>query len=34
VSEWDATSYEGKGTILRVVRVEAERLFLNLFFRI
>jgi uncharacterized protein (TIGR03083 family) len=27
VSEWDATSYEGKPTILRVVRDEAERLF-------
>jgi uncharacterized protein (TIGR03083 family) len=27
VSEWDATSYEGKGTILRVVRDEAHRLF-------
>jgi uncharacterized protein (TIGR03083 family) len=27
VSEWDATSYEGKDTILRVVRNEAERLF-------
>ena len=27
MSEWDATSYEGKGTILRVVRSEAERLF-------
>ena len=27
MSEWDATSYEGKGTILRVVRNEAERLF-------
>jgi uncharacterized protein (TIGR03083 family) len=27
VSEWDATSYEGKGTILRVVRDEAEKLF-------
>jgi uncharacterized protein (TIGR03083 family) len=27
VSEWDATSYEGKGTILRVVRNEAEQLF-------
>lgn len=27
MSEWDATSFEGKGTILRVVRQEAERLF-------
>jgi uncharacterized protein (TIGR03083 family) len=27
VTEWDATSYEGKRTILRVVRNEAERLF-------
>jgi uncharacterized protein (TIGR03083 family) len=27
VTEWDATSYEGKDTILRVVRDEAERLF-------
>jgi uncharacterized protein (TIGR03083 family) len=27
VSEWDATSFEGKGTILRVVREEADRLF-------
>jgi uncharacterized protein (TIGR03083 family) len=27
VTEWDATSYEGKGTILRVVRSEAEKLF-------
>jgi uncharacterized protein (TIGR03083 family) len=27
VSEWDATSYEGKDTILRVVRDEAERMF-------
>ena len=27
MSEWDATSYEGKGTILRVVRDEADRLF-------
>jgi uncharacterized protein (TIGR03083 family) len=27
VSEWDATSYEGKPAILRVVRNEAERLF-------
>jgi uncharacterized protein (TIGR03083 family) len=27
MSEWDATSYEGKDTILRVVRNEAERLF-------
>jgi uncharacterized protein (TIGR03083 family) len=27
VSEWDATSYEGKDTILRVVRDEAEKLF-------
>jgi uncharacterized protein (TIGR03083 family) len=27
VSEWDATSYEGKPTILSVVRDEAERLF-------
>jgi uncharacterized protein (TIGR03083 family) len=27
VSEWDATSYEGKDTILRVVRDEAEQLF-------
>jgi uncharacterized protein (TIGR03083 family) len=27
VTEWDATSYEGKNTILRVVRDEAERLF-------
>jgi uncharacterized protein (TIGR03083 family) len=27
VAEWDATSYEGKETILRVVRNEAERLF-------
>jgi len=27
MSEWDATSYEGKDTILRVVRAEAERLF-------
>jgi uncharacterized protein (TIGR03083 family) len=27
VTEWDATSYEGKPTILRVVRGEAERLF-------
>jgi uncharacterized protein (TIGR03083 family) len=27
VSEWDATSYEGKGTILRVVRDEAEKMF-------
>jgi uncharacterized protein (TIGR03083 family) len=27
MSEWDATSYEGKDTILRVVRDEAERLF-------
>jgi uncharacterized protein (TIGR03083 family) len=26
VSEWDATSYEGKATILRVVREEADRL--------
>ena len=27
MSEWDATSYEGKDTILRVVRDEAQRLF-------
>jgi uncharacterized protein (TIGR03083 family) len=27
VSEWDATSYEGKDTILRVVRDEADKLF-------
>ena len=27
MSEWDATSYEGKGTILRVVRDEADKLF-------
>jgi uncharacterized protein (TIGR03083 family) len=27
VTEWDATSYDGKDTILRVVRNEAERLF-------
>jgi uncharacterized protein (TIGR03083 family) len=27
VSEWDATSYEGKQTILRVVRDEAEKMF-------
>jgi uncharacterized protein (TIGR03083 family) len=27
MSEWDATTYEGKETILRVVRYEAERLF-------
>jgi uncharacterized protein (TIGR03083 family) len=27
VTEWDATSYDGKETILRVVRNEAERLF-------
>ncbi|MFI6483979.1 maleylpyruvate isomerase family mycothiol-dependent enzyme [Nonomuraea sp. NPDC050663] len=27
MSQWDATSYEGKDTILRVVREEAERLF-------
>ena len=27
MSEWDATSYEGKDTILRVVRNEAEQLF-------
>lgn len=27
MSEWDATSYEGKNTILRVVRYEADRLF-------
>src|SRR3954447_22291898 len=27
MSEWDATSYEGKETILRVVREEAERFF-------
>ena len=27
MTEWDATSYEGKDTILRVVRDEAERLF-------
>ncbi len=27
MTEWDATSYEGKDTILRVVRNEAERLF-------
>lgn len=27
MSEWDATSYEGKDTILRVVRAEAGRLF-------
>ncbi len=27
MSEWDATSYEGKETILRVVRTEAARLF-------
>jgi uncharacterized protein (TIGR03083 family) len=27
MSQWDATSYEGKETILRVVRQEAERLF-------
>jgi uncharacterized protein (TIGR03083 family) len=27
VSEWDATSQEGKGTILRVVRDEAEKMF-------
>lgn len=27
MSEWDATSFEGKSTILRVVRHEAERLF-------
>src|ERR1022692_4304269 len=27
MGEWDATSYEGKGTILRVVREEAARMF-------
>jgi uncharacterized protein (TIGR03083 family) len=27
MSEWDATSYEGKDTILRVVREEAQRMF-------
>jgi uncharacterized protein (TIGR03083 family) len=27
MSEWDATTYEGKETILRVIRYEAERLF-------
>jgi uncharacterized protein (TIGR03083 family) len=27
MGEWDATSYEGKDTILRVVREEAERMF-------
>ncbi len=27
MGEWDATSYEGKGTILRVVRAEADRMF-------
>ena len=27
MTEWDATSYEGKDTILRVVRNEAERMF-------
>jgi uncharacterized protein (TIGR03083 family) len=27
MGEWDATSYEGKDTILRVVRAEAERMF-------
>ena len=27
MTEWDATSYEGKDTILRVVRNEADRLF-------
>jgi uncharacterized protein (TIGR03083 family) len=27
VTEWDATSYEGKGTILRVVRDEAQKMF-------
>ncbi|RVX42354.1 hypothetical protein EDD27_4978 [Nonomuraea polychroma] len=27
MNEWDATSYAGKDTILRVVRDEAERLF-------
>jgi uncharacterized protein (TIGR03083 family) len=27
VTEWDATSFEGKDTILRVVRSEAERMF-------
>lgn len=27
MTAWDATSYEGKGTILRVVRQEAERMF-------
>jgi uncharacterized protein (TIGR03083 family) len=27
MAEWDATSYEGKGTILRVVREQAARMF-------
>ena len=27
MGEWDATSYEGKGTILRVVREQATRMF-------
>jgi uncharacterized protein (TIGR03083 family) len=27
MGEWDATSYEGKDTLLRVIRTEAERLF-------
>jgi uncharacterized protein (TIGR03083 family) len=27
MGEWDATTYEGKDTILRVVRAEAERMF-------
>jgi hypothetical protein len=27
MSEWDATSYAGKGTILRVLRSEADRMF-------
>src|SRR5438105_13852882 len=27
MGEWDATTYEGKDTILRVVRDEAEKLF-------
>ena len=38
MTEWDATSYEGKDTILKVVRDEAEgalaERYLNLFFRI
>ena len=27
MSEWNATTYEGKPTILRVVREQAERMF-------